>query len=339
MNIIVSNDKSIRLTQYSSQSTYNLTDINFYISKELSIDSLSLGLMPVDSQSIYTFEIVAMATVANYFIYRVTFAQNIKLSAREYKIILTINDEQLADNITVALNAIDYTAPIPAKLSLRNMLAITADEAGDEYVYPYGLTDEHEPIDIVDRTIQMTKNKNTLVAEDNVSQCLTFRLPKFYDGIDLSTKRFFFDYLDNDKQFLSLPIYCVNDYAIKEGETLPENIDYLALEIAIPYEITSLKSPVSFAISAIDMDILSGGDENGLEPLRQYVWQTQPATLTIAENLGTRPIAPIVPEGSSSGLETLIKDVEALKNSDIYGIDAISNDNEVIFGGGGAPIE
>ena len=352
MNIIVTKDKLIRLTQYSSQSTYNLTDIDFYISKDLSINSLSLGLTPTDSISTYTFDMAEMASVANYNVYKVAYTQNISLTERAYNLVLMIDGDEELDSVLVNLAAIDYKAPIVTRMSLRSMLAITSDES-DSYIYPYGLTDQHEPIDINDRDIMMSDNKNTLVAEDNVSQCMTFRLPKLYDGVDLMSKRFFFDYLDSETQeFLSLPIYCVKEYEVSESESLPE-VDggYIVLEIAIPYEVTKKEGSVPFAISAIDLDALSGGDAQGIEGFRQYVWQTKPSTLTIQRNLGKRPATPIIPSDGPTGLElifesieelnteveTLTTDVEEIKNSDIYNLDPDGLDNEIILDSGTAP--
>lgn len=313
MNIIVSNDKSIRLTQYSSQSTYNLTDINFYISKGLVVDDLQLNLE--QNRTIYPFCLSKAQEAVNYNIYTVAFTQDVALSARIYTMALILNDERLLVG-DIALTAIEYHAPRMMRFGARapSIAAI--------------MTDEHEPVDIDDRDIQISNNQNVLVAEDNISQCITFRMAKYYDGIDLTTKDLYIDFVDIEDN--SLYNILINKEDITDDLANPE---FILIKWVVPYAITKKAGTVSFAISAV-----------GEVEEDYYIWQTKPSVLIIQPNLHKRNETP-----SESGdnlhvlgnliaqVDTLSDDVTVIKESDIYQLDSDSDDHEVIIGGGGAP--
>lgn len=352
MNVIISQDKSVRFTQ-ESNSAYNIQDIIFYISKAIEVESIQLQLKKV--RSIYPFELIHNDTAINYNIYRVIFTQAVELSEREYDLVLIINDEELELGSKL-IASIRIAVPARARYTMRNTIEATSG--------PYGLTDQHEPIEIVDRKIVVTNNQNVLVAEDNISQAITFRIPRMYDGIDLRSKDLYFDYVkkvDGVEKLFNIPLSNYGgvegaDYITVIQDEKDSSIEYLMVPFAVPYEITQEAGTIKFAISAVD---LSTTTDSIRGTVRQYVWQTLPATLTIQPNLFKRNAAPINGE-EASGSELLIEAIEALeltteeltdnmssaideieeiKSSDIYALDATGDDGEVIFSAGGADIE
>ena len=332
MNIIISKDKSIRLTQYSSQSTYNLTDIKFYISKELSDLTPSVKLRRY--RNIYPFTLALDSVATNYNVYKVAITQPVSLSSTSYDLAVMLGSQEIAVN-DVKLASMHYTAyAVEAVVNDE----YKAGESQDPTIYPYGLTDDHAPIDIIDRDIMVSKNQNVLVAEDNVSQCIRFRMARYYDGIDLYDKHIYIDYIQDDEvRHIKIP----KDYI--DLETI-EKVQYIIIKWAVPYSITKKAGTVTFGISASDLIAISGTGES-FEPKRQYVWQTKPSKLIITENLGPRNILPPddgdIPVEDFEALVQLVEyntqQIEEIKKSDIYELDTI-DDDIVILGGGGAAI-
>ena len=353
MNIIISKDKSIRLTQYSSQSTYNLTDIKFYISKELSdlIPTVKLRRY----RNIYPFTLALDSVATNYNVYKVAITQPVSLSSTSYDLAVILGGQEIAVN-DVKLADMHYTSYAIAPMAEEG----ETGETQDPHVYPYGLTDDHAPIDIIDRDIMVSKNQNVLVAEDNVSQCIRFRMARYYDGIDLYDKYIYIDYIqDGEVRNISIP----KDYI--DLETI-EKVQYITIKWAVPYTITKKAGTVAFDISASDLLATSGTGES-FEPKRQYVWQTKPSKLVIVNNLGPRNTLPsgdgedIPPESfnalvqvveqttqqleqtnqqleeATQQIEVQAQQIEEIKKSDIYELDTI-DDDVVILGGGGAAI-
>jgi hypothetical protein len=65
------------------------------------------------------------------------------------------------------MNNMQYCADAPVAMTMMMTRAITAI-----------MTDQHKPIEIIDRVIKLpAADQISLVAEDNISQCLTFRMP------------------------------------------------------------------------------------------------------------------------------------------------------------------
>lgn len=330
MNIIISKDKSIRLTQYSSQSTYELTDINFYISNELNDITPSIKLKYY--RNTYPFSLKLSGIATNYNIYKIMFTQPVSLSANTYNLFVELNDKDLAVN-DIKLNEINYTA---TETMLLNDIV---EDGTDPSIYPYGLSDDHEPIEIIDRTIVVTKNQNILIAEDNISQCIRFRLPRYYDGVDLYDKNFYIDYVkDGALSNLLIPKEWI------DLETV-DAVAYIILKWAVSNKFTKEAGALPFAISATDLGADSGSGES-FEPKKQYVWQTEPAKLVIKANLGPRNSSTTEEEEPdiSNDIQVLAKRVEensqaisSIQQSDIYNLDnADPTDGSVLISGGGA---
>lgn len=208
---------------------------------------------------------------------------------------------------------------------------------------PYGLTDDHEPIDVINRQIYYSNSQNIVVAEDNISQLLTFRTEQMQEGIDLTSKKLYFDYISlNDGEVHSTPL---QSPVIEEQDG--EATGCILIEVPMLYEHTQKAGSLRFALSATeDVTTPEGGDSPVGTGDRQYVWQTKPSALTIQANLGKRPAVPSI-ENVSTGLEELITEIEnlssdldAIQQSDIYNADAGDNyDGEVIFDGGDSTTE
>lgn len=311
MNIIISNDKSIRLTQYSSQSTYNLDNINFYISKNLKVEDIYLNLIPPGTTTRYSFLLSEYQETPNYIVYKVEYTQSVSLSARAYSFEIILNDEPLDIIEDVSLKAISFNGMMRL-MSMRTALSPT----------DIGMTDEHEPIEVNEqRMIVIANNQNVLVAEDNISQCITFKLKRYQDGIDLLDKNIYVDFISKDSENNS-KLY--NDLLSKDS--VEEDGDYFTIAWVVPYTVTKNAGTVKFSISAV-----------GTEEENYYIWQTQPSQLTILPNLHKRNETIVDPADELSIFANLQRDIDSIKTSDIYKLDT-ENDNEVILGGGGAPI-
>lgn len=338
MNIIVSQDKAIRLTQYSSQSSYDLDQIKIYLAKPLfSGDGFILHL--IEGRNVYYFYCTLCGEVINYYIYKVYFLRDVSLSGGSYQLKLEINDKILNIPTAIQFNDMQYVGETPAIMTMA-MRTVAAAAT---------MTDQHKPIDIVDRRIVMPSAENiSLIAEDNVSQCLTFRIPQKYDGVDFTKKTIYVDFIDLQPGKESLtPLRNMRLYAPGDEANLEsiDGVDYMLVKWVVPYAATKKAGTLTIALSVV------GSIEDGAD---YYIWQTQPASLTIKPNLYKRAdaavdISPILnPLGNLEAqvmvldheVETLDGEVQDIKNSDIYALDGEApSDNEILFNGGGAPIE
>ena len=319
MNIIVSNDRTLRLTKYSSQSTYNLAEINFYIAKELQVEEPYVRLTPESSQSNYDIPLVEYGAAANYTIFRISPYFGIKLSARPYLFSILLSEDAVPFAISEAITIDAINQSAQARMMMMRS-GLTQDFS------PYGLSDDEEPIDIDDtRNIMIATNKNVIITGDNVSEMLTFRVKKLQEGIDLTTKSLYFDYIqinDVTKQVWSLPIYSYSQD--------PQFADCIRLKVVVPYHLTQTAGALQFAIAAVDEETLSGGEGEEKTP---YVWQTRPASLTILKGLGRPPVS-VTPEGDAPALTKVLEQLEAIKSSDVYELDDHPNDERLVFNSG-----
>lgn len=311
MNIIISNDKSTRLTQYSSQSTYNLAEINFYVAKGLEIEDLYLNLMPPSTTTRYSFLLSQVQEEKNYFVYRVEYTTNVKLTGRAFTFEIMLNEEPLIIKDPITIQTISFTSPV-LLMSMRTPSSIEL-----------GMTDAQEPIEVNDqRQIIVSNNQNILVAEDNISQCITFKIKKLQDGVNLLTKDLYIDFVIRNSENKEV-LY--ND--LLDQLTVKEQDEYFTITWVVPYAVTKKAGTVKFAISAV------GATEESY-----YIWQTQPASLTILPNLFKRNETIVEAPDELSVLNQLQQDVDAIKESDIYNLDDDPTDGELVFSGGGAPV-
>ena len=348
MNVIISQDRSVRLTQ-TSDSAYNIRDIVVYIAKGIEVSDAVFNLKV--NRNVYPFWLDLTNEITNYKLYKVIFTQSVSLSEREYDISIALDGEEIEVG-SFPIRAIKYNAPSARMMSFRRNEPETPHGL-------YGLTDDDAPIEIYDRDIVMS-TVNTLIAEDNISQCLRFRMPRFYDGIDLSTKEIYFDYLkeveeDEERVTKLFNILIHNGEASSktiEIESLEENgtpVDYLIISFTVPYAVIDKAGTIPFALSAVDaigeFTTEDGEKENPDNPenyATQYVWQTKPAYLTITANLFKRGSVPATNttinavEELLAGIDQLNRDVETIQSSDIYNADNNEELGELEIGGGGA---
>lgn len=214
-----------------------------------------------------------------------------------------------------------------------------------ELVENQKLTDEDDAILIIGRNINPVTTQ--ILAQDINSQQLTFYIKKKYDGISFLTaeedperKQVFFDYIPVDEADLPEG----SAFLSERAEVISENVippngqegEWIVLKWNLSYLVTKKAGTVKFAVSVIDYL----GDE------RSYTWQTKPSTFVISENIGLRKGITLTPAEESIFTE-LVKDVRTLK-SDVNAIedflgeqtdDDSTNDQEILFVGGGAPID
>lgn len=321
MNIIISEDKAVRATQATAES-YDIKNLVFYIANTLSYSDIYLNLKK--NRNTYSFILERVGETKNYYVYEVIFTQPVALTEREYDLTVNIDAEELEIGSYV-IQAIEVTAPITRTFNLSRSAGLT--------IGPFGLTDMHEPVDIKDRNILFSNNQNVILAEDNISQSITFRMPRFYDGIDLASKSLFFDYIDLETEELK-NLSLAKEYILTDIYLDGDPVEYMTVAWAVPYEVTKKAGKVKFALSAIDLTSLTPDEATG--DVRQYIWQTNGATLEIKPNLHKRNEIPIN-DVQSTALEDLISEIDAIKSSDIYNADASDpQDGEVLLTCGGA---
>lgn len=327
MNIIINENYEIRLTQYSDQATYNLEDIVFYISKTL--EQTNPFIILKTGLNEYQFSLkLEFKNNEFYNIYKVQFISNVSLRARTYTMNIVLDNTICTIN-NCSLNQIIYNAPAMLKM-MRSTTPVMSD------------SDLPIDIDINTRRIQMSNNNNdnTLIAGDNKSQIISFRIPKILDdkvNIIDSAKKIYIDYKINN-MILS---HEVTDY---QDDSLSDN--YLILPWKIDNSITQYVGIVEFSISIT-------GDDG-------YVWQTLPSSLSIQRGLGRDFKVPInTPTTDATYNEivgfvenvdyvsdvdtenntlTLIKRNQGIENETIIPMSELfdNEDGEIIFSGGGA---
>lgn len=202
----------------------------------------------------YPLYLEAKGAVANYDIYKVIFSEPVSLTSRNYDLVLYLDD------ISILIGTFLFEAISVSGSSLAKTFNARNIESGKPY---YGLSDKNEPIDIVDRSIVFGKSQNTIVGEDNISQLITFRMPQYYDGIDMATKEFYLDYVSPSGELFNLPLINKEVKELSVGDA-QEPEPYLYFYWPVPYDITKYNKNISFAISAIDIGLTSDApDANG----------------------------------------------------------------------------
>lgn len=198
------------------------------------------------------------------------------------------------------------------------------------------MVDEHNALVVKDRTITVVNKEVMLVAEDHLSQEITFLIKEKYDGISFldETKKVYVDYIPvgyipQEGQ----PAFFSDNRITRSYAPSDENEDnWIYLKWRVPNIATRKAGQLSFAIAVL-------GSE--------YVWQTQPATLMIYPNIGFRgtdiPFVPTDPEEALTELEERISSIEenyisVTGEGNEYGLvsSADDGDDEILLGGGSA---
>lgn len=149
------------------------------------------------------------------------------------------------------------------------------------------LQDEHTALLVIDRTIQVIPNQVTLVAEDHLSQQIRFKIRRRYDNINfIDDKVIAVEYIpaqwEQFKKDYSDLIDPAIEFLVDGNITFSEfNDEYVFLHWNVPLTATLYPGSLSIALS------ITSSINNS------YVWQTVPATLTVAQNIGHRGRAAI----------------------------------------------
>ena len=168
---------------------------------------------------------------------------------------------------------------------------------------------------------------------------------KKYDGISLidkaSSRRLYVDFIPVDKELLKvtdesgkiISIPFLSDKIDLETNVIPtlapvgHSGEWVLIKWNLPYAATKDAGTIPFSLSIIDT-----------EADHPYIWQTFSSSFTVSPGLGIRQginvPALIIPEG------ILEERVAAIEETLGYQTDmALENDREILFSGGGAPIE
>lgn len=339
MNIIISQSneqKSAHLTQWSSNSVYDINNITIYVQQgvvtpktfQLSYIDESTGLA---NEKIYIANIEASATrnIGGYNAFIIN--PQSSFSKHAYNCIIIFNDN--------------------TELKLESTLLIN-----DNYI-----EDEHKALRVIKRHIITTDNENLLVAQDSRSQQITFEIKKCYDGVSFldNSKIVYVDFIPVGYAPTSAAEPAFFSKRIEQKEDFEENGEqWMRLKWTVPFKATKIAGSLPIALAITD----NAG----------YVWQTVPTSLTIQRNIGLRPAIPVEPtdditmvEEISDRLLTLEEFVANLDNvesideeegtlmyvtrqngeetrSDVSVVNLLaagSETEEVIFGGGNAADE
>lgn len=200
------------------------------------------------------------------------------------------------------------------------------------------MIDQHNALMIKDKTITVVNKEVMLVAEDHLSQEITFLIKEKYDGISFldETKKVYVDYIPvgyapqaGEPSFLS-DNHIVRSYA----PNTTDGDNWIYLRWRVPNTATRKAGKLSFALAVLGSD---------------YVWQTQPASLTVYPNIGFRgteePFIPSEPE-SDEALTELEERISTIEENYLsmtgagneYGLvsSADDGDDEILLGGGSA---
>ena len=290
MNIVIGQDKYVRLTQYSNQAAYNLEDIVFYISKNLIQNTPQVLLYYGLNSYPFTLELDADIQNDSYNVYCVIFDRSVSLSSHIYNIKVSLGAEII--NIgEVLLNAIQYKLETPAIMTMSSTATVL-----------YDLTDSNPPIDVNIKTRKLNVPDNgeyTLVSGDNISQVIRFRIPTFVDGVDLSQRHIAIDYIPvgSTEIFSYYP-----KSETFEMETQADGTEYVIIPWVIKNDVTAKAGVVKFALSVTD-DF-------------DYIWQTMPATLTIQQGLGRDfGVTPNIPSVPTDAPQNYVSNIDKESNT------------------------
>lgn len=143
------------------------------------------------------------------------------------------------------------------------------------------IKDTDKVIQIDNRTILTGLLKDVVVAQDNVSQIVSFKINRYFDGTDLATKLISIKYINA---------------AGRSDRTHAVNVKVLQLEIEFGWLIDSKFTEID-GIGFIAIEFL-GYDEKG----DFYVWQTKPIEFPIEQGLF---IDDSIPEPEPSWIQSL----------------------------------
>lgn len=133
------------------------------------------------------------------------------------------------------------------------------------------LIDQHEPIIVDGRRIQMPSGKDVAVRNDSMSQILTFHIDRYFDGVDLFTMECIIKYRN-----------AAREYGMEPADVSVLSDDKLSVQWVIGPHVTATQGVVPYQIKFI-------GDSDPV-----YVWQTAMSQFTVLDSLqaSATPIPP-----------------------------------------------
>lgn len=304
MNIIILEDYNIRVTQQSTD-YMDINTLRFFVKK----DSSGGGLYTLSNLNL---SFVEKIDFNGELIDGLTLNYSIGIECNED--LETSNYIGYSINSMTAFPAKEYQCSL--KFSDSTEITLAPLKLYNNYA-----ADEHGALRVNERTIDVSHNTNTLVAEDNLSQVITFLIKEKYDGISFldDTKKVCVEYVpvgyvpaEGYKDFYSDEI-SVKYYAAD----VEEEERWMYLKWKVPRAATYYAGQMPFAISVTDNE--------------GYVWQTIPAYLTILPNIGRRNgTAPEAPSEDYSTLESRVVALEEF-SGDIDNVSNISESGQIEY--------
>lgn len=160
--------------------------------------------------------------------------------------------------IETGISGVSYISYTPDK-HLRNFI-----KANKNFKLE-GISDTGTPILISNRKIMIDDLTNIVVSKDTNSQILSFTIPRFFDGVDLSKKLISIKFLNSSKKG--------DRSAAVNIETTEDTLTFGWL---IEMSATIVPGKLNFAIEFLEIDV----NDNLI-----YCWQTLPATINIEKGL------------------------------------------------------
>ena len=128
----------------------------------------------------------------------------------------------------------------------------------------YDMVDEHPPVNINNRKIFMPENVQMVVARDNVSQIITFKINRYFEGVDFSEKDCAIKYINANKE-----------YGKVNAANVEVEDDKFIFCWILDDNVAAKAGVVKFAIE------FSGLNEHN----QPYIWQTTAALLKVEEGI------------------------------------------------------
>lgn len=265
MNIVIMQNNgaaSASLTQYNSALSYLITDIKVCIHKDI----LNPTITFVSTQGFeYRCQLSKNGTPMGTAFTAYSLEPEATIPEDDYRIRISIEDKIIQISSIVRLK--HSAAPAPQT---------------------EGIFDEHNYLLVNGRTIKVVEDQVQLLAEDENSQEIRFKIRKRYDNVSFLTedKIVSVDFIPSNWAAIKEEIInegtedfdpeaeFVSDMITKIYED-PQNSDYMILCWTVPLIATREAGSLQIALSVMN-------------DVADYVWQTEPATLTVQPNIGRR---------------------------------------------------
>lgn len=298
MNIIITSGNGTRLTQWDRSKAYDINTVFLYCTSETGVPSkfkLSYVDDSIDTEEVFqtkTFEISVLPSelgnINNYVAYDLS--ADFAIKERSYKCEII-----LASGAIIALTD---------ELILKN-----------DY-----LEDEHPTLRIDKRTIVTSNNTNLLIAQDSLSQQISFEIKECYDGVSFldNTKKIYVDFIPSDYHpTIDQPAFYSSKILTKES-IIREGESWMRFKWNVPFRATRAAGSLKIAVAITDN--------------KGYVWQTSPTALTVLPNIGLRPAIPQAPEDNETDASEIAGKIQTLEEfvMNLNNVESIDEENGII---------